>query len=127
MDQQPLNKERLQKLLRMLSSDSDGEALAAVRALDRSLKAVGKSFDDLASMLVGKLVLVEPPKTLSTHYSDACKWILANHGADLTEKEKGFILDIQRRFKFNIDFKPSDKQATWFGLIVKRLAEKAVT
>lgn len=120
-----LNKDRLAKLLRMLSSNHDGEVLAAVRALDRALKAAGKSFNDLAETLSGKVVFVEAPKelSLSRHYREACKWLLDQEG--LTEKETIFIKDMERRFKFDIDFKPSPKQAAWFTLIVKRLAEKA--
>lgn len=120
-----LNKERLAKLLRMLSSNHDGEVLAAVRALDKALKAAGKSFNDLAEILSGKVVFVEAPKEInaSRHYRDACKWLLVQEG--LTDKEESFIKDMERRFKFDIDFKPSPKQAAWFTLIVKRLAEKA--
>lgn len=126
-DQQQLNKERLGKLLRMLSSDQDGEVLAAVRALDRALKAAGKSFNDLAEMLSGKVVFVEAPKTVSRHYAEACRWLLKEHEKALTEKETNFIKDMERRFKFDMDFTPSPKQAAWFTLIVKRMAEKATT
>ena len=46
----------LAKLIRLLASDVDGEALAAVRALGRALKASGCDFHDLAS-------IVEAPST----------------------------------------------------------------
>jgi hypothetical protein len=46
----------LAKLIRLLASDVDGEALGAVRALGRALKAHGADFHDLAS-------LVEAPST----------------------------------------------------------------
>ena len=39
---------RLGQLIRMLASDQDGEALAAARALGRTLKADGATFHDLA-------------------------------------------------------------------------------
>ncbi len=39
---------RLDQLIRMLASDQDGEALAAARAIGRTLKADGATFHDLA-------------------------------------------------------------------------------
>ena len=42
---------RLGQLIRMLASDQDGEALAAARALSRTLVADGKSLHDLAEVV----------------------------------------------------------------------------
>ena len=57
----PLYATRLAKLIRLLASDVDGEVLAAVRALGRTLKAGGCDIHDLAG-------LVEAPATApSTH------------------------------------------------------------
>ena len=41
----------LAKLIRLLASDVDGEALATVRALGRTLKVSGCDFHDLASIV----------------------------------------------------------------------------
>jgi hypothetical protein len=43
-----MNVEKVRKLIRMLSSDRDGEVVAAARALLRSLEAEGESIHDLA-------------------------------------------------------------------------------
>src|SRR5688572_3970247 len=47
---------RLGQLIRLLSSDKDGEVVAAVRAIDRTLKAAGADIHALAD-------LVERPPT----------------------------------------------------------------
>jgi hypothetical protein len=44
--------ERLTKLLLMLSSDRDGEVVAAVRAIDRTLKDAGADWHDFAARLL---------------------------------------------------------------------------
>ncbi|MGB0748170.1 MAG: hypothetical protein ACPGO3_05450 [Magnetospiraceae bacterium] len=41
--------QRLQKLIAMLSSDRDGEVLAAVSAIDRALDGAGATWHDLAA------------------------------------------------------------------------------
>jgi hypothetical protein len=45
-------RQKLAKLIRMLSSDVDGEALAAARAIVRDLKKVGLDIHDLADFVV---------------------------------------------------------------------------
>ena len=44
---------RVARLVAMLSTDHDGEALAAVRALARTLDGNGLDFNDLAALLAG--------------------------------------------------------------------------
>jgi hypothetical protein len=69
----------LAKLIRLLASDNDGEALAAVRALARALKASGCDFHDLAS-------IVETPSTSAQ--SDRAEADFRNHfGGDDDETE----------------------------------------
>lgn len=51
MNLSPQSAGKLAKLLPMLSSDHDGEVIAAVRAMERVLKSEGKSLHDLAGML----------------------------------------------------------------------------
>lgn len=44
---------KLKKLIPLLSSDQDGEVVAAVRALGRTLKAAGSDFHTLAEAMTG--------------------------------------------------------------------------
>ena len=46
--------ERLAKLLRLLASDRDGEVVAAVTALKKTLEGAGLDHHDLADMVTGK-------------------------------------------------------------------------
>ena len=73
----------LAKLIRLLASDVDGEALAAVRALGRALKASGCDFHDLAS-------IVEAP---STTPSDRAEANFRNHFDDETELPWQLMVD----------------------------------
>lgn len=47
----PLNIDRVTKLIVLLSSDKDGEVLAAVRALDKMLKNADQTWHDLAARI----------------------------------------------------------------------------
>ena len=47
-------RQRLAKLIPLLASDKDGEVVAAARAIERALGAVGKDHHDLTALLVGR-------------------------------------------------------------------------
>jgi hypothetical protein len=47
----PATRSALAKLIRLLSSDVDGEALGAVRAPGRALRSAGADFHDLANIV----------------------------------------------------------------------------
>ena len=51
---------RVSKLVALLSSGHDGEVVAAVRAIGRTLGSAGLSFHDLAAALTGKVAQVAP-------------------------------------------------------------------
>jgi len=120
----PAEKERLSKLIRLLSSDKDGEVLASVRAIERTLKAHGKSFHDLADAIVGKVLLMEIRTTvvkkspLDSIWVEACDALIS--GGKMNDVEQKFVVDMYNRFKFNPDFQPSRKQAEWFRSIVQK-------
>ena len=50
-----MNVEKIQKLIRLLSSPNDGEALAAVHALQRVLREEGSDIHELAAHIEGLL------------------------------------------------------------------------
>lgn len=50
------------KLIPLLGSDQDGEALAALRAIGRKLASRGRSFHDLAALVGGGAPAAPPPQ-----------------------------------------------------------------
>jgi hypothetical protein len=125
MVEETLNKERLAKLIRLLSSNVDGEVLAAVAAIERALKSSGKSWHDLAETIVDKIIIFEVQKqavetnSIANNYIEAAKWLLEKD-KDLKIYEREFIFAMKQRFEFDENFKPSQKQINWFTMIVQR-------
>ena len=60
------------KLIRLLASDVDGEVLAAVRALGRTLKAGGCDFHDLAGLVEAPAIApsTHPEAGFHDHFDD---------------------------------------------------------
>jgi hypothetical protein len=136
-----MNIEKIQKLIRLLSSPNDGEALAAVHALQRALQADGSDIHELAARIEGLSQVemkklydagfeqgkstaaadvgfssVDPP----SFYEMACE---IKHKGDgrLNEKEEEFVADMvlwcARR-------EPSEKQAKWLHAIYYRIGRR---
>ena len=84
---------RIGQLIRLLGSDRDGEVVAAARALGRTLTSVGADFHTLADTIERSA----PAAHRGCHDHRAmARWIL-NSGARLSEKERGFVSDIESR------------------------------
>ena len=128
-------RDKLMKLIRLLSSDKDGEKLGAIAGIERILKANGLSFHELAGALADKIVevktiVVEEKVKVQTvvvreEVDHACvSWIKAAddliQNGKLSEKEHGFITDMKMRFSLNKNYEPSDKQSGWMAAIYKR-------
>ena len=138
-----MNVERIQKLLKLLSSDNDGEALAAVHALKRVLAQEGGDIHGLADSIGGlseaemqKLydagfqkgketanftdVEIKPP----SFYEMACE-IQHSHGGcyrwALSEKEVKFIDDMVR---WCARREPSEKQGRWLHAIYCKVGRR---
>jgi hypothetical protein len=108
----------LAKLIRMLSSDRDGEVVASVHAMRRLLASVGLSLHDLADA-------IELPARASQHDDDADDWrVMAKACAQclhlLSEREISFVRTMPRWRG-----KPSRKQAEWLEAIYDRIREAA--
>jgi hypothetical protein len=103
----------LANLIRLLGSDTDGEALGAARALKRVLKAHGADFHTLAA-------LIEAPSTAPNggvnHFGDdrgAPNWqtmvaVCIGRFDQFTAKEQQFLKTMQRWRG-----KPTAKQLKW--------------
>jgi hypothetical protein len=108
----------LAKLIRMLSSDREGEVLASVHAMRRVLASAGLSLHDLANA-------IELPAQASQHDDDADDWRVmakacARYSYLLSEREISFVTTMMRWRA-----KPSRKQAEWLAAIYDRIREAA--
>jgi hypothetical protein len=128
----PAVRHALAKFIRLLASDVDGEALAAVRALGRALRASGYDFHDLAQ-------IIEAPATapggsagagFRNHFDgdddetelpwqlmvDAC----TNHPGRFTSRERQF-LQTMKRWRGT----PTSKQLNWLVALFERVRRAA--
>jgi hypothetical protein len=78
----PSTAEKLEKLIKMLSSDKDGEVVAAARAIQRTLNGSGSDVHELAARIKGgKLSESEMRKIYDAAYQD---------GKEAAAVDKGF-------------------------------------
>jgi hypothetical protein len=132
----------------LLASPSDGEALAAARAIVRTLKATGADIHTLAERVEnvngGKLSEAEMKKLYNAGYEDGMRAVENRstgdfHNVDgtpnwheiarfcqqndskLRENERQFISDMAARSVWR---EPTEKQAKWLRSIFYRLGGK---
>jgi hypothetical protein len=120
----------LAKLIRLLSSTSDGEALGAVRALGRVLKAHGADFHALAALIGAPSPAPSGGRTGTSrrdHFDDGelVDWELmvaacVDEPERFTEKEWQFLLSMQG---WRGD--PTAKQLSWLTVLFKRVGRAA--
>jgi hypothetical protein len=138
-----MNEEKLSKLIRMLSSPNDGEVVAAVRAILRTLRAEGTDIHELAERVEGRKLSQAEMKIIydkafqdgksaaaaasgfslvdvPTFYSMACE-IQAKANDRLSPKEQGFIEDMVR---WCARREPSGKQAKWLHALYCKIGRR---
>jgi hypothetical protein len=127
-------RERLGKLLLMLSSSHDGERAAAAAAIDRALRANGLSWHDL----VGAINAPPPPQ----HKNGGAAWKRSDGPTDverdqmlalldaiderctfLSAKSRSFVDTLRKRTRYRPKVHLSSKQWAW----LQDLMEKADT
>jgi hypothetical protein len=136
--------EKLEKLLKMLSSPRDGEVVAAAQAIMRTLKGVGADIHELAACVKGgKLSQADMQRIYDAAFQDGRRaaekdkptefhdvepnWNeIAINCRDqddgwLTERERKFVEDMVRWTAYR---KPSEKQAKWLHSIYVRLGRR---
>lgn len=98
-----MSREKLSKLILMLSSDNDGEVVNAARAIGRTLPACQLDWHKLAAILSSPSSIVPPPKprpspqqSNASSYATPEDWaridaLFNKHLADLMPNEKSFI------------------------------------
>ena len=95
----PSAQDRLGKLLRMLSSDKDGEVLAATAAIKRTLANEGLDIHSLADALCQPAPRAEKAQRATHDTPDTTNWHgvaceCAAHGATLNLREQKFVSDM---------------------------------
>jgi hypothetical protein len=126
-----MNTEKIGKLLKLLSSSSDGEVVAAARAILRTLGAEGADIHELAERVEGrKLSQAEMQRIYDKAFADgkesvaaaasfsnvgipsfhamACE-IVHKEAGRLSTKERDFVNDMVRWCAYR---EPSEKQAS---------------
>jgi hypothetical protein len=138
--------ERLEKLIKMLSSDKDGEVVAAARAINRTLNGAGTDIHELAARVKGggKLSDVEMQKIFDAGVEAGKNDAAVDKGFDsvdgtkswhemalycaehinssrLYPNEPKFIEDMVRWTERR---EPSEKQGAWLHRIYVRLGRR---
>lgn len=138
--------EKLDPLIRRLSTDNDGETVACVRAISRVLASAGMSFHDLADRLKGApaagprfdpFAYAKATQEASAArarqqrereaahvvgefktWLEAVEWLQGMHGAALREREQAFVASLVENLpRYN---KPTEKQEKWLRDILAR-------
>ncbi len=111
--------DKLDPLIRRLSTDKDGEVVACVRAIERQLRKAGLTFHDLADRLTAPEVAAEDDApAVFTDYAAAVEWILVTDCGDLTAREIDFLESMRGILR---KWPPKPKQARWIEALVERL------
>jgi hypothetical protein len=115
---------KLSKLIPMLATEHDGEVVAAVRAISRTLKGAGMDFHALVEALCepkhGTYVPPPPPPEKQPEtWCEIAIWCRNHDGGDLSYKERKFVLDMIRRTATG--YEPTEKQATWLRALRVKL------
>jgi hypothetical protein len=141
----PGAEEKLEKLIKLLSSDRDGEVLAAVRAIQRTLNGAGTDIHELAARVKGgKLSNAEMQKIYNAGVEAGKNDAAVDKGfssvdgtkswhemalyceehinsSRLYPNEPGFIKDMVRWTERR---EPSEKQGEWLHKIYIRLGRR---
>ena len=121
---------KLAKLIAVLSSDRDGEVVATVRAIGRTLQGAGADFHDLAKAATAEPAAARrasppppppPPEDDATSmtWADCARWCRA-HAYRLSPKEAEFVRDMAISLRVERR-EPTERQGKWLRAIHARL------
>lgn len=107
--------ERVSQIIPRLASDSDGEIVATVRAIRRTLESSGHDLYDLTAELLGAAQTEEPETDdrMPGHQRDAEAALRSGLYRD--EKERAFLRSMS---KWNAE--PTGRQRKWLDDILSR-------
>lgn len=119
---------KIAKMIPRLASGHDGEVIATRDAIDRSLRAVGHDWHDLAKaynqMAVLHIARRAPPPAPppSMGFGDIARYCRDHDRGQLRDAERRFVADMVRR---GFNWSPSQKQIAWLDAIFSRLQREA--
>jgi hypothetical protein len=117
---------KLAKLIPLLSSDKDGEVVATARAIERTLRAEGCDWHDLASAVTRepetRIIYINPPEPEPRDWCELARWSRDHDDDRLNTKERSFVNDMANRLVCGGD--PTEKQAAWLRSIYAKLRSK---
>jgi len=108
---------KLSKLIPMLATDHDGEVIATVRAISRTLKGAGMDFHNLVEALGEHKQTYTPPTkapaptSQPTSLRDIAIWLRTHAAHRMNYKEQKFVMDMASRL--SAGQQASTKQANW--------------
>lgn len=108
---------KLTQLVLMLSSEHDGEIVAAAKAIGRSLQADGKDWHWLGDLIEGRL----PPPAQDKNplhdilWQEGVEAVLAVYGNHLSDREEEFLVNMSSWYG-----EPTAKQRKWLVDIFAR-------
>ena len=112
---------RLAKLIPRLATDHDGEALATVAAIRRTLESAGLDLHTLAEAL-GEPAPEREPKAAPeppTTWSELAAWCRDIGASRLGARELEFVTNMSARLI--LGGAPTERQAAWLRAIYERL------
>lgn len=110
---------KIAKLIPRLASDHDGEVVATVRAIRRTLESAGLDLHTLAAGLGGN----GTPERAPTNWQELAAWCRNIGQHRLSLKEFVFVADMADRLI--LDAEPTEKQAAWLRAIYAKLKKVA--
>ena len=109
---------KLAKLLLLLGSENDGEALGAARGLGRTLAGVGCDLHDLAETLIQS---EPPPARNDISLRETVTWILDHDDGSLNDRERAFVEDMDSLVG---RYRLSDRQEAWLRSLHLKLRRR---
>ncbi len=114
--------DKIGKLIPRLASEHDGEVVATVRAMGRTLASIGADWHELAKALSAepeKVVVYRGPPAHDETWLIIAELCRDNDKRRLTPKERRFVLDMTYRLVNG--GQPTERQAEWLQAIYTKL------
>ena len=115
----PAVRDKLAKLLPLLSSDRDGERVGAVAAIDRVLKSEKLDWHDLAAQITAEPAVQMPDEIDSDDLIDLIEEIRAS-GFTFSSSSKGFLNSLAGRARIYDAVFLSPKQRHWLATLAAK-------
>jgi len=116
---------KIAKLVPRLATNHDGEVVATVRAIERTLANAGLDLHDLANALEREpetrtvIVYRDPNPSEPKTWRDLAKWCSDHDDGHLKQHERDFINDVVGYLV--CDGEPTERQAAWLRALYRKL------